>query len=269
MTTATLRPRTVEPGAPGAHGAWRTLVRTETRIFLRDPAGVFFGLVFPTVLLVGIGFAIPGMRDVMTDVPEPWAGLRAVDVYVPVALAAALATSALTTLPVNLATYREQGIFRRLQTTPLRPRSVLTTHVLINLVALMAAVVLALMAAAVIFGTGAPANLGVAALALGLGAAAMFGVGLLVAARVRKGSTASGIGMLIYFPMLFFAGMWTPGPVMPDAVAAVAVWTPLGAATQAMTHAWFDGGFPAAQLLALALWVAVLYPLAARLFRWS
>jgi ABC-2 type transport system permease protein len=249
--------------------AWRTLTSTEGRLFLRDPGSVFFALVFPTVLLVGVGFAIPGMREAMTGVPEPWAGLRPVDVYVPVALAAAIASPALTTLPVALATYRQQGVFRRLATTPMRPHAVLTAHVVINVAALTLAALLALIVAAAVFGTPGPVQVGTALLAFGLGAAAMFGVGLLVAARARKGATASSMGMLLYFPLLFLAGMWTPGPVMPDAVADVAAFTPLGAAAQALTAAWFTGSFPALQLVVLAAWVVLLHPLAARLFRWS
>ncbi|MFD1504216.1 ABC transporter permease [Georgenia yuyongxinii] len=205
----------------------------------------------------------------MTGVPEAWGGLRPVDVYVPVALAAAIASPALTTLPVALATYRQQGVFRRLSTTPMRPQAVLTAHVVINVAALALAAVLALAVAGMVFATPGPGQVATAVLAFGLGAAAMFGVGLLVAARARKGATAASMGMLLYFPMLFLAGMWTPGPAMPAAVAAVAAWTPLGAATQALTAAWFTDSFPALQLIVLAGWVVVLYPLAARLFRWS
>ncbi|GAA1623348.1 ABC transporter permease [Georgenia ruanii] len=253
---------------PGAR-ALRALTLAEARLFLRDPGSAFFALAFPAILLIGVGFAIPGMRDVITDQPEPWAGLRAVDVFAPVALATAIATPALSTMPVALAGYREQGVLRRLCTTPMRPQGVLVSQVVIGVVALVLASVVALAAAALVFDAPAPRQPATALLAFVLGAAAMFGVGLLIAARAGKASTAGSLGMLVYFPMLFFAGMWTPGPIMPDAVAKVAAWTPLGAASQALTAAWFEGGVPAMQLLVMAGYVAVLYPLAARLFRWS
>ncbi|MPV38217.1 ABC transporter permease [Georgenia subflava] len=256
-------------GAAVPGRAWLTLTGTEARLFLREPGGVFFALIFPTLLLVGIGLVLPGMRDPMTDVPAAIAGLRPVDIYAPVALAVAIATPALTTLPVALATYREQGIFRRLGTTPMRPHAVLVSHVVINLGALVVAGLLALAAAAAVFGTPAPRQVAVAALAFLLGGAAMFGVGLIIASRVSKGANASGLGMLVYFPMLFLAGVWTPGPVMPDVVERVATYTPLGAASQALTEAWFGSGFPATELVVMAGWTLVTFPLAARLFRWS
>lgn len=99
-----------------------------------------------------------------------------------------------------------------------------------------------------------------------LATAAMFGIGLVLGGLAPKASTASGLGMLLYFPMLFLAGLWTPGPAMPDTVAQVATYSPLGAASQAMTSAWFGGDFPLVQLV---LWALGLFAVAARTFRWS
>ncbi|NMR20475.1 ABC transporter permease [Cellulomonas fimi] len=254
--------------ADGAR-ALRALTRSEVRLFLRDPGAAFFALAFPAVLVLGVGFAFPGVRETLTDVPAPWDGLQLIHVFVPIALATAMATPALSTLPVAIATHRERGVLRRLSTTPLRPQAVLVAQVVVALGAFVVASVLALVAAGLAFDAPAPRQVGTALLVLVLGAGAIFGVGLLIAARAPKGTSASGIGMLVYFPMLFFAGMWTPGPVMPEAVRTVSQYTPLGAASQALTTAWFEGGFPALQLLVLVAYVVVLFPLAARLFRWT
>lgn len=260
MTTLTARAGTRGFGA---------LTRTEARLFTRDVGTWFFALLFPSVLLLGIGLAIPGMREVMTDVPPPWLGMEVVHSVTPVALATAMGTVALVTLPVYIADYRHQGVLRRLSTTPMRPQGVLVAHVLINAAAVLVASVLAVVVALLVFDSPLPQQ---ALLAVGvflLGVAAMFGVGLLIAALAPKGSTASGIGMLVYFPMLFFAGMWTPGPAMPETLATIASYTPLGAASQALTTAWFADGLPLHQLLVMLAYCAVLYPAAIKLFRWS
>ena len=262
---------------PAARGGLRTLVggrgfgtllRTETRVWLRDGATVFFSLAFPTVLLLGVGFGIPGMREPMADVPAPWQGLTPVAAYVPVLLAVSLATPLLTVMPVAFGQYRERGVLRRLGTTPMRPQALVVTHLVINLVAIVVASLVILLAGQLVFGLRAPAHLGIVVLGYVLGIAAMYSVGVLVAARVPRGSAASGIGSLLYFPMLFFAGVWTPGPTMPDAVAAIATFTPLGAAAQAMTAGWFGEAFPALRLVVLAAWTAVALPVGIRLFRW-
>ena len=246
-----------------------TLLRTETRVWLRDGATVFFSLAFPTVLLIGVGFAIPGMRQPMTDVALQWQGLTPIAAYVPVLLAVALGTPLLTVMPVVFGQYRERGVLRRLGATPMRPQALVVTHLVINLVAILAATAVMLLAGQLAFGLHAPKHPATVVLAYLLGIAAMYSIGVLIAARVPRGSVASGIGSLLYFPMLFFAGVWTPGPIMPGGVAAVAKLTPLGAIAQAMTTGWFGEGLPAFQVVVLVAWTAVALPVGIRLFRWS
>ncbi|OCI30348.1 ABC transporter permease [Oerskovia enterophila] len=261
-------PRRRKVAGTGWHGL-RTLTLTEARLLLRDPGTVFFALLFPTVLLVGVGFAIPGMREVITDAPPPWGGLTAVAVYVPVALATAVATVALTTMPVYFATFREKGVLRRLSTTPMRPQGLVGAHLFINLVTVCVAALLAVLVGSLVFDLAAPANPAVVGGSFLLGILSMFSLGMLIASRAGKASTASAIGMTLYFPMLFLAGMWTPGPIMPEVLRTIGGYTPLGAATQAMTTGWFEDGVPLSQLVVMAVWTVVLLPLAVKLFRWS
>ena len=63
----------------------------EMRLFLREPASVFFTVLFPTVLVVILGL-IPGFREPN----QALGGLRAIDLYVPIAIALSLALLALT-----------------------------------------------------------------------------------------------------------------------------------------------------------------------------
>ncbi|GAA4286711.1 ABC transporter permease [Georgenia daeguensis] len=245
------------------------LVRSEARLFLRDPGTVFFSLALPATLVLGIGFALPGMRDPITDAGPPWDGLTPVATFLPVVLATAIAAPALSTMPTFIAGYRERGVLRRLSTTPMRPQGVLLAQVVVNVAAFAVAAALGVATAALAFGIVVPRQVGLLVVAVLLGAASTFGIGLVIAAVAPKGSTAGGLGMLAYFPLLFFAGMWTPGPAMPDAVATVGRFTPLGAAGQAMNEAWFGTGVPAFELVVMVAWVVVLYPVAARIFRWS
>ena len=266
MTAATLSPSTRSRST-----GWRgfgTLLSTESRLWLRDAGTVFFSLAFPTVLLLGVGFAIPGMRDSIEDA-GPWTGLSAIALYVPVVLAAAVATPALTTMPVYFATFREKGLLRRLSTTPMRPQGVVAAHLIINLVAIVAATGIALAVGAIVFDYPAPRNVATVALSFVLAVLSMLSLGVVVAARAPKASTASAIGTIVYFPLLFLSGLWTPGPIMPDAVREVGQFTPLGAAAQAMTAGWFESGFPTLQVVVMAAWTVVLLPLGVRLFRWS
>lgn len=246
-----------------------TLIATELRLFLRDPANLFFVVAFPTVLLLGMGYAIPGMREPITDLPEPWLGLRAVDLFTPLMLCVAAATAGLTTVSAYLASYRETGVLRRMSTTPMRPHGVLIAQAVVQLTGVATGAGLALAAGLLVFGSPVPANPALSLLVFLLAVSAMFGIGVLIGGLAPKGATASGIGMLIYFPMLFLAGLWTPGPLMPDAVATVATYSPLGAASQAMNQAWFDTGMPWLQLVVMLAWTVLMFAAAARTFRWE
>src|SRR4029077_2086333 len=66
-----------------------------------------------------------------------------VRVGVPVFASILIAISAVLSLVTVISIYREGGILKRLRATPLRPRTILTAHVLVKL--LLTAVTLALM----------------------------------------------------------------------------------------------------------------------------
>lgn len=252
-------------GMPGL-GA---LTRSEAKLYARDPGNLFFVLLFPTVLLIGIGFVIPGLRDPITDAGPPWDGLLPVHLLAPVMVCVAIATAGLSALPTYLAMYREKGVLRRLSTTPMAPQGILIAQILVNLIWLTIGAALSIGAGILLLDLPLPAEPLLALAVFPLAVTSIFGIGLIIGGLLRKASTATGIGMAVYFPMLFFAGLWTPGPAMPDALQTIATWIPLGAASQAMTTAWFaDGGFPTLQFVSMGLWTVVTFAIAVKTFRW-
>ena len=88
----------VVPGSLRARG-FGTLFTTELKVWLREPTGVFFALVFPSLLLLGLGLAIPDFSQPMTDAPPPWNEAPGVTSYLPTIIALAVGTIALTTMP--------------------------------------------------------------------------------------------------------------------------------------------------------------------------
>ncbi|MFV0533172.1 MAG: ABC transporter permease [Cumulibacter sp.] len=128
---------------------------------------------------------------------------------------------------------------------------------------------LALIAGVLVFDSPMPEAPLLSLLVFVLAVASMFGFGLLIGGLANKATTAQGIGMLLYFPMLFSAGLWTPGPAMPETLQTISTYTPLSAASQAMSDAWYGGDFPALQLVVVTAWAVVLFLAAARFFRWK
>ena len=241
------------------------LAQTETRLFLRDPIALFFGLVFPAVLLLALGYFFPGFDEPASD----FDGLRAIDAYTPIAIGMGLATLGLVTLAPILGTYRQFGILRRLRTTPVHPARLLwaqmALHIVVAVLALVAAMTVSIVAFDVVF----PDNIVVFLFVFLVAAAAIFSVGLLVGALARTTSSAAAIGMAIYFPLLFLGGVWIPRQVMPDGLRLISDLSPLGAAVEALDDAWFSGTVSVGHLVVLVVYVVVVGLLAIRMFRWE
>lgn len=242
-----------------------TLTKTQSKVFLREPMAVFFGLVFPALLLVVIGLVFPGATD-----PSPAFGGRSlVDIYAPVAIALGLATVAISLLPAILGAERERGILRRFSTTPVHPRVVVTVHLLIQLIVVTIATVAAVLIGMLIFDIPLPRSPGWFVVSFLLGAAALLAIGLLIGAVVPTATSGQGVGMILYFPLLFFAGVYIPLQVMPEGVQTVSSYTPSGAAVGALSDSWAGNVPETSSLVVLAVYAVVAGGLAVWLFRWD
>jgi ABC-2 type transport system permease protein len=241
------------------------LVETETRLFVRDPIWLFFGLVFPGLLLLLLGLFFPGFDEPSADLD----GRTYIDVYAPIVLVLGLATLGLVTLPPILGSYRQFGILRRLSTTPVHPSRLLSAQLVVHLGVAVVAAALAITVAVAVFDVPLPQSPVWFAISYVLAAASIFSLGLLVGATAPTTNTALAIGMAIYFPMLFFAGVWIPRSIMPDGLRTISTVTPMGSAVQALEDAWFGSTPSLANLLVMAIWAIVVGLIAVRFFRWE
>jgi len=256
--TRTLRPET----APRA--AFGQIVRNQARLAWRLPAGLIFGVGLPVLLLV-IFYQIPSFHQAETDL----GGLTPFDVYIPILISMVIAIIALISLPGPLVTYRDQGVLRRLATTPVPPSWVLAAQLAVSFCITIASLLILIVASMTFFGVEAPKNPGALALATVLSVAAMFAIGLCIAAVARSGIAARAIGAAAFYPMLFFSGMWLPRELMSGALQDISNFTPLGAAVEAIQDSW-QGQFPPAEpLLVLAGYALVFALIARRFFRWE
>ncbi len=198
ITLRSLRP----PQAPRA--AFGTLVQAEFRLAWRTPSALAGGLGLPLLLLVIYGLLPPFHQSL----PE-LGGLTLFDVYFPVLLALVIAVLG-TGLPGPLATYREQGILRRLSTTPVPPAWVLGAQLLVNMALAVLALLILVVVGMAAFGVGGPKSAGGLVLALLLSIAAIFAFGLCIGAVARGATMAGLLGRATFFALIFFAGLWVP-----------------------------------------------------------
>jgi ABC-2 type transport system permease protein len=233
----------------------------ELKLYFRDYAAVFFGTVLSPMILVILG-CIPSFR-----VHDPELGGQSViGLYVPIMLAMAIAMIGLSTMPAQLATYRERGILRRLSTTPVRPRDLLAAQAAVQFGILLMASTLVVLIGWTAFGVGLPRNpiafLGAFLLATG----ALFAIGLMLAAAPTA-KTAAALGSAVFFPMMFLAGLWVPREVMPGALRSVSDFSPMGAAVQSLQDASAGHWPQALHLVVLLVWTVGAWLGAVRLFR--
>jgi ABC-2 type transport system permease protein len=245
--------------------ALSALTKTQSKVFSREPLSVFFGLVFPALILVVIGLVYPGATD-----PDPaLGGLSLVEIYAPVSIALGLATVALSLLPATIGGDREKGILRRLSTTPAHPRTLVIAHLLVQLAVVAVATVAAIVIGMIVFGLPFPQSPLWFLVSFALGAISLLSIGLLIGALVPTASSGQGIGMLFYFPLLFFAGVYLPLEVMPEGVRSVSSYTPSGAVVQALSASWAGDMPTTSSLLVMAAYGLVFGSLAIVFFRWD
>jgi ABC-2 type transport system permease protein len=175
----------------------------------------------------------------------------------------------LSALPTALASHRDKGYLRRLSTTPVGAVRLLAAQIVINLALAAAAVVLVALVSHFAFSVALPQQLGGFVLAMVLTLAAMLSLGTLVAAVAPTQRIAAAAGSLLFFPLMFFAGLWVPQASMGAGLREVSHYSPLRAAVPAVQNA-IAGHWPGTvHLLVLAGYAVVLCAAAARLFRWE
>ncbi|MFD4414347.1 MULTISPECIES: ABC transporter permease [unclassified Streptomyces] len=240
------------------------VLKTEIRLFRREPGAIFWILLFPTLLLVILG-SIPSFRQ-----PDhSLGGLRPVDAYVPVAVLLGLIVGGLQSMPQTLTGYRERGILRRMSTTPVRPAALLSAQMAVYGGAALVSGLLALAVGRLAFDVRLPKQPFGYALALLLAVLVALALGAVVSALSRTTKIAGAIGSAVFFPTMFCAGVWLPVQAMPDALARIVGYTPFGAAAQALNQA-AAGDWPGwSHLGVLAAWTVLLTAAAARWFRWE
>jgi ABC-2 type transport system permease protein len=249
--------------SPSRLSGFQRLLFTELKLFAREPMLLFWGLVFPVGLLVVLGIAGPNKPQ------HSLGNVKLIVAYTPVVMMFTVTILAVSALPTALASYRDKGYLRRLSTTPVGAVRLLAAQVILNFALAAAAVVLVALVSHFAFSVALPRQLAGFVLAMVLTLAAMLSLGTLVAAVAPTQRIAAAVGSLLFFPLMFFAGLWVPQAEMGTGLRDVSHYSPLGAAVPAVQNA-IAGHWPGTvHLLVLAGYAVVLCVAAARLFRWE
>ncbi len=207
------------------------LVRTEWRLFLREPLAMTFVVAFPVITVLVLG----GVFD--EDDPT-FGGASPSDYYVAAYFGVVIAAVGLVMVPVHVATYRERGVLRRLDAAGVPrwafPASQFVTGLLFVLIGAVAVWLTGLVS----YGVPPVDDLGRTVVGAVSGALAFISLGVLLGVVLPNARAAQGVGMLAFFPMFLLAGGGPPPEAMSSVMVDISSWLPLTHVTRAIQEPW-------------------------------
>ncbi len=196
---------------------WHQL-RAEQLTFWRSREAAIFVFLFPPLLFVLLASVFgEGIEDGRSVSSYLVAGL----------IGYAVANTALGGLAITLVIRREQGLLKRLRSTPLPGSLYLGTVLLSNLVIVVLQSLTVIALGVLLFDADVPEQALQFVVALVIGAACFAGLGLAAAALIRSQEAVAAVVNVIVLPMSFLSGAFGETDNLPRVLELVADVLPL------------------------------------------
>jgi ABC-2 type transport system permease protein len=178
-----------------------------------------------------------------------------------------LAILGVNLLPARLVKYRDQGVLRRLSTTPASPRSLLVAQLVVNMGVALVSLIVLIVVGRLVLEIPLPKDLVGFTIAFLLGMSALFALGLLVAAVAPTAGIATALFVPLFALVMFLGGVYLPRMMLPELLIRIGDYTPPG--IQALLDSWSGTPPEPAQLAVMGLITVLAGTVAARRFRWE
>jgi ABC-2 type transport system permease protein len=180
------------------------LVGVELKKLYRDPLNLVVMLLMPVGLALIFYFALSGITNDYYPVP----GMNHFEYLLPGVMGYAVIYMGMM-VALSLVEYRESGLLKRVQVTPVSPAAYLGSHIIANMIiATLQAFVVLLVAWLLGFQPlGGLAGLLLSALFLALLGVTAVGLGMLTASLAKSTGAASGIAAIFILPMMMFGAL--------------------------------------------------------------
>jgi ABC-2 type transport system permease protein len=236
-----------------------TLAKIRMQLALRSPAFIFFSLIFPLgFLFLYAGIFARGNPAVLTFLMGPVLSLTVMGSF--------------WGLSLQLVTFREQGILRRFQLTPVGAGALLSSSIIANYFLVLPTVLLEFLICRFLFHLQTFGNLEQVFVLVSVGAATFSAFGLTVASVTNNTQETQVINNVIWFIFLFFSGATAPLTILPGWLQHAALFLPAtylvaglqGAMLQTASMTEFLG-----DTFALVVGMIVAFAISQQLFRWE
>jgi ABC-type multidrug transport system permease subunit len=199
-------------------------------------------------------------------------GGRYIDFLVPGLLGMSIMGGGLWGVGFVTVDMRIRKLLKRFLATPMRKTDFLGAVMISRMCFLIPEVIVLIAFSAIAFGVRVYGSWIATALLILLGAIAFSGMGLLVASRAKTIEAVSGLMNLVMLPMWMLSGIFFSSSRYPDAVQPIIRLLPLTALIDALRAIMIDGASffsQAPQVAILAVWGALSFAVALRIFRWQ
>jgi ABC-2 type transport system permease protein len=204
-------------GRRSPRGLFVHQLRSEQLVFWRSREAAFFIFLFPLLLFLLLGSVY---SKKIYGVPAAQALLAGLVGY-------GCANTAFAGLAIQLVIRRENGILKRLRSTPLPPATYVAA-VLFSTLTVFALQTLALfLLGRVLYGTPFPSDVGSFIAAIVVGAAVFAALGTATASVIRSAEGSSAVVNFILLPMAFLSGAFGPTVHYPAFLRAIGDVLPL------------------------------------------
>jgi ABC-2 type transport system permease protein len=243
---------------------WK-LTLAECKLYFRFPVMALFTLVLPLFILILVGSSVGNGPS------SAYEGFGAVDVAVPAYTAMIIAISALVSIPIALAIYRERGVLRRFRATPVRPAAVLGSQLVMQFAMTLLGMLLLIAAGKLVFGIRSEASAADMLAAFSLSCLSFFSVGMVLAGVVPNVRVASIVGNVLLQPMIYLSGATIPTELMSPGMREFIQFIPLTHAVTLLQGIWVGDTWSQhwTELIVLSAILVVSSLVAVKSFRWE
>lgn len=232
------------------------------------------GLPIMSQIADGISKQIVGYTPVITIQSQAVQSLnlKYIDFLVPGIVAMMIMSNNLNGVAGQIASWRERGILRRLQSTPLQPRSFIAAQITARLLLNGAQAIIVLLIGSLIFGTQVNGSWILLLMFVILGTLTFMSIGFIIAALAKTPESAGPIAGFVSFPLLFLGGVFFPIKNMPDWLQPVVKLLPISHLSSALRQIMNVGASLADVWREAALlggWMLAAFIIASLTFKWE